>query len=76
MLYLCCVESCSPLSRATLKALRADKLTEVDLSGKRLGPAEALRLGEARTVRSIPSMLPCHVHVHVVYDRCPIQSVL
>jgi hypothetical protein len=40
------------LKQVPMKALRADELTEVDLSGKGLGPEEALALGDVMKIGS------------------------
>ena len=55
-----------------MKALRADTLTEVDLSGKRLGPAEALTLGEAMKTGS--KLTACNVLKHDEFDLESAQS--
>ena len=47
-----------PLAAVPMKALRKDKLAEVDLSGKGLGPKEALVLGEV--MKSSRKLVACN----------------
>ena len=48
-----------PLAAVPMKALRKDELAEVDLSGKGLGPKEALVLGEV--MKSSRKLVACNL---------------